>query len=327
MREAVDDAFGNAVGQVLNLRFGARVHERQHGERFPAGPRTLAGGPGNRTCQQRAQRHGQVRRGFKAPCRVALHAARDDGPQLFWRERIEGAQIRHAVVQQVCDNFLRRRSREQPPPTEYLEQEAPEREDVAPAVHSCTRHLFGRHVAERAEHDACRRVRHCRTVRYCRRLEALQREAEVQDLDRTVAGQEDVLRLQVSMDDALAVRRGESVRRRRRDLYGVLPRDRARLHARAERAPFQQFHDGEQQTVHDRELVYGKDARVRQRRDRARLRLEPLTHVGICRDVVRHDLDGDFAAQTHITAAIHVAHPTGAERAEDLVLGEAEAWG
>ena len=45
-------------------------------------------------------------------------------------------------------------------------------------------------------------------------------EAEVEDLDAAVGGEEDVLRLQVAMDDALLVRRGEAAR----DLDGDLDR-------------------------------------------------------------------------------------------------------
>ena len=64
---------------------------------------------------------------------------------------------------------------------EHLVEHAAAREDVAPAVHALAGDLLGRHVAERAEDDALGGPRH-RRGRASPVVEALQREAEVEDL-------------------------------------------------------------------------------------------------------------------------------------------------
>jgi hypothetical protein len=50
-----------------------------------------------------------------------------------------------------------------------------------------------------------------------------------------------------------------------------------------------------------------------QRRNRARLAFKPL------RELLRGNLDGNIAAETWITRPIYLAHPTCADRGEDLV--------
>ena len=56
-------------------------------------------------------------------------------------------------------------------------------------------------------------------------------DAEVEDLHAPVAREEDVLRLQIAMDDALLVRGGEALRDLQRDVDGLARRKRARVRA------------------------------------------------------------------------------------------------
>ena len=95
----------------------------------------------------------------------------------------------------------------------------------------------------------------------------------------------------------------------------------------AERLSIEQLHDREGEAVHHTELVDREDARVRQRRHGARLRLEALAQRGIGCDVRRHHLDRDVAIQTRITRAIHLSHAARRDGGDDLVLGKPKAGG
>ena len=83
-------------------------------------------------------------------------------------------------------------------------------------------HLLGRHVADGAEHHRQAAVPGDSVGSVAgidRRVGAVLEQlgqAEVQNLDAAVGGDEEVLRLQVAMDDALLVRRRQAVRDLRR---------------------------------------------------------------------------------------------------------------
>ena len=104
---------------------------------------------------------------------------------------------------------------EQPPPREHLVEHDPERPDVGPPVGHAARRLLRRHVGRGAEdhplhgraHRQRRRLRELR-LRARRRSGRIHRlgEPEVEDFDFPFDGSLDVLRLQVSVDDALFVR-------------------------------------------------------------------------------------------------------------------------
>ena len=94
----------------------------------------------------------------------------------------------------------------------HLVQHRAEAEDVRPRVDLAALRLFGRHVRGRADDLP---PRSAATVRVRRRgaigrLEQL-RQPEVEDLDAIVVGDHHVRRLQVTVDDAGFVRRGEGI--------------------------------------------------------------------------------------------------------------------
>ena len=111
LRQAVDDALGDAVGQVVELRTGG-VDERQHRERLAARPRG-AGHTHRGAGEQRAKRPAHVLRRREPPAGIALHGAGDHRAQLLRGQRVEAREIRRRVVQQPRDDLLRRRAGEQ----------------------------------------------------------------------------------------------------------------------------------------------------------------------------------------------------------------------
>ena len=53
---------------------------------------------------------------------------------------------------------------------------------------------------------------------------------------------------------------------------------------------------------------------------------ERLPAPWITRQAPKQDLERDHAIQARIAGAVHLAHPAGAERADDLVPADANAW-
>ena len=124
------------------------------------------------------------------------------------------------------------------------------------------------------------------------------------------------------MDDILAVRRGEAFGNRRRDLDRRAPRQRALEQAGSKRLPFEELHHREQRVFGPGELVDRHDPGMRQRGDGARLPLEPLTRLGIGRQVFGEHLDRDVPPEPRVERAIHDAHAAGAQRLDDLILAK-----
>jgi hypothetical protein len=139
----------------------------------------------------------------------------------------------------------------------------------------------------------------------------------------TVLADEEVFRLQVSVDDALVMSGGEAPGDLEGVADGLLPGDRARFELLAQRLAFQQLHDGVGDAVLRPEIVDREDVWMRKRRDRLRLALEPGQRIGIRSDGLGKHLDRDVPIQLHIPRPVHLPHPARAERREDLVGPEA----
>ena len=70
------------------------------------------------------------------------------------------------------------------------------------------------------------------------------------------------------------------------------------------------------------DVEQGADARVGERGEGARLALEARPALGIAGQAGRQHLDRDGAVETGVPGAVHLAHPPGADGAEDLVRPE-----
>src|SRR5947208_2878948 len=57
------------------------------------------------------------------------------------------------------------------------------------------------------------------------------------------------------------------------------------------------------------------------------LALEPREAIRIASDALREHLDRHVAAESGVASTIDLAHPTGAEQGDDLVLAEARSRG
>ena len=104
----------------------------------------------------------------------------------------------------------------------------------------------------------------------------LARQAEIQDLHAAVGADEDVLRLQIAMRDALLVRRGQAERDLRGDLDRFARRHRLTGEPLTQRLADEQFQHRVGDALLHAEIVNGEDVRVRERRDGFGLALESI---------------------------------------------------
>ena len=119
-------------------------------------------------------------------------------------------------------------------------------------------HLLGRHVACRSHGHALHRDGGRKAHDRLFGLSQLG-QSEVEDLDAAVFGDEDVVRLEVAVNDAFLVGRGEAVR----DLHAVADREPERQrpapHSLGEGLAFEQLGDQVGNTRVSSHLEYGED--------------------------------------------------------------------
>jgi hypothetical protein len=186
-----------------------------------------------------------------------------------------------------------------------------ERPHVAPCVGRPTFDLLGAHVGDRALHRAGRS--HPAVSRT--------RQPEIQELRDPVAGQDDVVGLDVTVNDAVLVRRGE----RTRDLHADV--DRLVLRQRPPPQPLPQglavvggHDDIESAVLGFGDLVDRADVGVVQRRRRPRLLHEPVAGLRVAPDLGRDELDRDGPAERDVARPVDHPHPAAADPVQDLVM-------
>ena len=200
---------------------------------------TLTAGSG----EQSPQRHGEIFRLSNRRAGSRSTRPADDGAKLARCERIDGGHVGRSL-QNLGDYFLRRRARKERASGQHFVEDAAEGEDVRAAVDPLPVDLLRRHVAESAEHGTADRVRHGRAGRrVCGTVEAVNGEAEIENLHVPVAGQENVFRLEIAVHDAARVRSRQSVCDRGGDVDRVAPRQGTLLHPLPQILPLEQLHD------------------------------------------------------------------------------------
>ena len=148
----------------------------------------------------------------------------------------------------------------------------------------------------------------------------------------SVAGNENVFRLQVAMDDALFVRGGQTTGNLLSVVDGLAGRESAVAQAVPQCLAFQQFRDDVGRAAVFANVEDGKNVGMVQRCRRAGFLRETLQALGIGGKRCWENLDGDIAVQATVASAVDFAHPTGADwrlnfiRAEFRARGQRHAW-
>ena len=112
-------------------------------------------------------------------------------------------------------------------------------------------------------------------------------EAEVEDFHATVAGDEEVLRLQVAVDDPLLVGGGQRPRDLRAVVHGLAGRQRAVCELHPQRLAVEQLGDGVCHAVRSAEVEDGQDLGMRERGHRLGLALEARQGIRVQGEVLR----------------------------------------
>ena len=81
-------------------------------------------------------------------------------------------------------------------------------------------------------------------------------------------------------------------------------------------------HDQVVRAIDGADVVDAADVGMVERRDRAGLALEACPQIGIAANVTRQDLDRDRTVQPRVAGFVDLAHPAGAERADDFIRTE-----
>src|SRR4029077_14184571 len=127
--------------------------------------------------------------------------------------------------------------------------------------------------------------------------------------------------LDVAMDDALRVRRGETARDLGTVVDGLAQRDRGRQ-LLPECLAVEQLHDGKGRRSLAAERENREDVRMGQRGDGLGFALEPRERGGVFGKTRRQDLDRNVAIERRLARAIDLAHPAGADGRDYLVATE-----
>ena len=127
------------------------------------------------------------------------------------------------------------------------------------------------------------------------------------------------------MEDALAVRRLERVGNLEREAQHLVHGHRRAHDALLERLAAHELEDEEADAVDLLEAVDRGDVRVVQRCEDVRLARESREPVGVLRECLGQDLEGDLALEARVARAPDLAHASGPERGENLESPEARA--
>ena len=145
------------------------------------------------------------------------------------------------------------------------------------------------------------------------------RKAEVEHLHSAVGANHDVGRLQIAMDDAAGVRRRQGIGDRDRDPQHLAEAHAVAWNERIQALPTHVLHHDEIVAVCRLDFVDGDDVCVIEGRGGVRFLDETTAAVLVADAVRRQHFDRDFAIQSRIARAIHLAHSACADEREDLV--------
>ena len=176
--------------------------------------------------------------------------------------------------------------------------------------------LLRSHVADGSHHEA----RRC-----CRRSGPVgggsdaSRQPEVENLDVTVARDDDVCRLEIAVHDAAIVGGSERARDLRAVLHGLANGQRSAGDDIGERFSFEKLRDRIRVCAVASDVEDSEDVGMGDAGQRLHLALEARERIRIVGKRRREDLDRDVAAKAGVLGTVDLAHATRSEGRNDLV--------
>ena len=145
-------------------------------------------------------------------------------------------------------------------------------------------------------------------------------QAEVQDLDLPVGGDFHVRRFQVAVNDALFVRRFQSLGHLQGKAMGLFQRDGSFRNPLRQGGTLNQFQNQRTDIARFLEAVNGADVGVIERSEDFCFSLEPAHSLGIFDKLLGQDLQRDLPTQTTVGGLIDRTHTAFPEFGRDLVV-------
>jgi hypothetical protein len=148
------------------------------------------------------------------------------------------------------------------------------------------------------------------------------RQAEIEDLDATIRGEKNVVRLQIPMNDALGVHSRETFCKSGSNVHGLAPGRRAARQEGSQGLAFQQFSDGIVGAVLGSRVEDRQDIGMRERRHCLVFADESRQSTRILRKMLRQNLDRHIATKPRVVCSVDLAHTAGANGCKDLVRSQ-----
>ncbi len=258
-----------------------------------------------------SQLGGEIGRALEPLLPVLLQAAQDEPAQVRRDLRIELAGIARRLALVLDPDRERRVALERDAPGRHLVEDDPERVEVGAGVDGLALDLLRAHVFRRPDHDPGPG-------------DALLLEragdAEIHDVDAAALVDHDVLRLEVAVDDAVAVGLGQAFRDLARDRHGPAGRQLADLADEAlEVLAVDVFHGDERRPVRPADVEHPADVPVDDRAGRLELVAEALDRLGVGGHFGPEELQGDLLVELGVVDLVDAAHAAPAELFDDLV--------
>jgi hypothetical protein len=188
---------------------------------------------------------------------------------------------------------------------EQLEEHESERIDVAALRHFLARELFRRHVRRRAGADVVDRADHSG-------------QTEVGDADLPIAVDHHVRRLQIAMQHAAFVRRGQARAHLARDFDRfVLRKPSDAAQQRRQILAIHVLHRQKRPAVRVADVVGAAHVAMGDRAGDAHFVVELREARGILNEMLRKQLERDRLTELQVVGAIDLAHAAAAERCDD----------
>jgi hypothetical protein len=214
---------------------------------------------------------------------------------------------------------------ERPLASRKLVQQHTEREQIAAVVDGQVLQLLRRHVRHCPDDSPIARQRGRARAVFAvvtRWGGAELGDAEVEHLHAALAGQHDVGRLQVAVDDALLVGRRKRVGQCDADLAHLVGREAAGAHPRRQVFSLDQLHRDEAEATGLLDRVDRHDMGVVERGDGLGFPLEARERAGVGGKTRRQHLERHAALQCQVFRQVHLAHAAGAQLLDDAVMRE-----
>ena len=226
----------------------------------------------------------------------------------------------------VQDGFEQQRSRvpaERQRACRHLVQHRAKRKQIGARIERLAARLLRRHISHRADRRSRRgQLVHAEVglgrIPGNRRFQLGQ--TKIENLPVPAAGDKNIGRLNVAVNDALGVRRIERIGHIDRNSQQRLQFERRVVDGMLQRQAIQKFHDDEGAAVGLPDVVNRADVGMIQRRGRLRLAMKSAQRLGIACHAFGKELQRDETVEARVLGFVDHAHAAAAQLLQDPVM-------